>query len=49
MTDQRKPDQPDDLDTLLPVAEQIAKSEPVDWEAEAHRTEQADVKTRAQL
>jgi eukaryotic-like serine/threonine-protein kinase len=52
MTDQPKPERPgntDDTDALLPVAERIAKSEPVDWHAETQRVDKADPTMSAQL
>ena len=51
MTDEPKPD-PDlrnATDSLLSLAEQIAKSEPVDWDAEVQRAGQADATMRAHL
>src|SRR4249920_1114612 len=55
MADQPKPDRPgniddtEDTDALLPVAERIAKSEPVDWHAETQRVDKADPTMSAQL
>jgi eukaryotic-like serine/threonine-protein kinase len=55
MTDQPKPDRPgniddtEDTDALMPVAERIAKSEPVDWHAETQRVDKADPTMSAQL